>query len=137
MASLRPAPSRGDPMTAESQQTTRKPSTPRRSRRLTAGKRLIAEMSSEGDSFSVRMLIDQAAHTADLIENLRKLTSGDLATWTTLKLGPQVVQVVIDSPIREMRQLGSELRHLLAEIHRQRADIPIGDDDDDVLAGLD
>jgi hypothetical protein len=100
-------------------------------RAKTAGQRLVAELSQPNDPYSVRLLIEQAAYQADVLDKLRKLTSGELAEWTTLKLGPQVVAVTIDNPIREARQVTTELRHLLAEIHRQRANIPMGDDDDD------
>lgn len=103
-----------------------------------AGQRLRDEMSGDADSFSVQTLIDQAAHTAELIAKLRQITDGDAKTLVSLKLGTgQTVNVTVDSPIREMRQLGAELRHLLSEIHRQRAGIPLGDPDDDVLDGLD
>lgn len=95
-------------------------------------------MSKPNDPYSVQLLIDQAAHTVNQLDKLRKLTSGEIAEWLTLKLGPQVVAVTVDNPIREARQLTTELRHLLAEIHRQRAGIPMGDDDenDDVTANL-
>lgn len=99
--------------------------------RKTAGQRLVAELSKPGDSYSVQLLIDQAAHTVNHLDKLRKLTSGELSEWVSLKLGPQVVSVTVDNPIREARQLTTELRHLIAEIHRQRAGIPMGDDDDD------
>ena len=113
------------------------PPRPRRSPRKSDGQLLRAELSRDDDTFSVRTLIGQAAHAADMIEKLRRLTSGDLSEWMSLKLGPQVVSVIIDSPVRELRQLNTEIRNTLAEIHRQRAHIPKDPDDDDVLAGLD
>lgn len=97
----------------------------------TAGQRLTDEMGRDQDSFSVRLLIEQAADIADVIERLRGLINGEVSEWASLKLGPQVVQVVIDEPVKRRRELSTELRHLLAEIHRQRANIPLDADDDD------
>ena len=104
-----------------------------------AGQRLIDELRHDGDSFSVRFLINQAAIHADHLEKLRRLLDGDDAEWFTLGLGPQVVAVRVDSPLREHRQLSTELRHLIAEIHKQRAGVGPGggsDDDDDVTQNL-
>ena len=72
-----------------------------------------------------------------MIAKLRKLTSGDISTWTTLKLGPQVVQVVVDSPVRELRQQSADLRRALLDLNRLRAGANAGSEDDDVLDGLD
>ena len=96
----------------------------------TAGQRLIAEMSHPRDTYSVQLLIEHAADLADLNEKLRQLIAGDMSEWLSLKLGPQVVSVVIDDPVRRRKELSTEIRHLLAEIHRQRADIPMDPDDD-------
>lgn len=90
----------------------------------TLGDRLRTEMSEDKDTFSVRMLIDQAADIADLIEGLRRVISGNADEWMSLKLGPQVVSVSIDDPVRMRATLSRELRSLLAEIHKQRADLP-------------
>lgn len=128
MAPMTPPRPRRTPRSAPAQVSPRK----------SDGQQLRDELSKDGDSFSVRTLIAQAADIADLIEKLRAITSGDASTLVTLKLGTsQVVQITVDSPVRERRQLAAELRHLLAEIHRQRADVPKEPDDDDVLAGLD
>ncbi len=92
----------------------------------TLGDRLRREMSEDNDTFSVRMLIDQAADIADLIEGLRRIISGNAAEWLSLKLGPQVISVAIDEPVKMRASLSRELRGLLAEIHKQRAPQPSG-----------
>lgn len=103
-----------------------------------AGDRLTDELSKPGDPYSVTKLIERAAQHANWLEKLDGLLSGSRSEWIRLRLNrDQVVEVQVDNPLREARQLTTELRHLLAEIHRQRAGIPMGDDDDDdVLNGL-
>ncbi|OBK61227.1 hypothetical protein A5656_12120 [Mycobacterium gordonae] len=94
----------------------------------TAGQTLIDELSRQDDTFSVRLLIEQAAQVADMRAKYLALVNGDVAEWVKLSLGPQVVEVKIDSAAREARMLMTELRHLLAEIHKQRADKPTDPD---------
>ncbi|MGB0972845.1 MAG: hypothetical protein ACPGVG_18085 [Mycobacterium sp.] len=96
-----------------------------------ASQRVFDELSTPKDTFAVQLLIEQLADLAEINEKLRRLTSGDLAEWVSLKLGPQVVQVSVDDPIRRRKEVSTEMRQLLAEIHRQRADLPIDPDDDD------
>lgn len=104
----------------------------------TPGERLIAELSHAGDSYSLQILIDRAAQTADWLDKLGALINGRRAAWMHVRVNrDQVLEVRIDGAMRESRQLTTELRHLLAEIHRQRASIPMGPDDDDDLAGVD
>ena len=114
---------------------------------ITAGRRLIAEMARDGDPFSITLLIKQAARVADRLDVLDRLISGRTETWLALDLGRVVVgegdqparvvvEASIDKPVLEERQQTTMLRHLLAEIHRQRAAIPMGVEDDDVLDGL-
>jgi len=103
----------------------------------TAGSRLVAQLSTDDDTYSVKVLIERAGKTADWLERLDRVINGDRREWLLLKVGTDTVEVMVDSPIREARQLQTELRHLLAEIFRQRAKIPMSDDDDDdVLTGL-
>lgn len=97
----------------------------------TAGQRVFDELSDERDTFSLRLLIEQLADLADINEKLRRLCSGDLKEWTSLKLGPQVVAVMIDDPIKRRKEISTEMRQLLSEIYKQRADLPIDPDDDD------
>lgn len=97
----------------------------------TAGQRVFDELSHERDTFSLRLLIEQLADLADINEKLRRLTSGDLKEWVSLKLGPQTVAVMIDDPIKRRKEISTEMRQLLSEIYKQRADLPIDPDDDD------
>lgn len=112
-----------------------------------AGDRLRTELTQPGDSYGVTVLINQAARVADRLDVLDKLLSGHEATWvkldpprvidTTDKIATIRVDVRIDSPILEERQQTTVLRHLLSEIHKQRAGIPGNPgDDDDVMEGL-
>ena len=86
------------------------------------------------DSITVRELIGHAAQFADLIERCDALIAGKRSAWMDVRItSDQVVEVRIGDVVRERRQLTSELRHLLAEIHKQRAGLPLSFDDDDVL----
>lgn len=101
---------------------------------VTAGKRLAAELSGDGDSVTVRELIGHAAQFADLIERCDQLIAGKRSAWMQVRVNSeQVVEVRISDVVRERRQLTAELRHLLAEVHKQRANIALNFDDDDVL----
>jgi hypothetical protein len=107
-------------------------------RTKTAGQRLIDELSQPDDPYTLQMLIGRAAQTADWLDKLADLINGKRAAWMHVRVNrDQVLEVRIDGAMRESRQLTTELRHLLAEIHRQRASIPMGPDDDDDLAGID
>ncbi|WP_231896915.1 hypothetical protein [Mycobacteroides stephanolepidis] len=80
-------------------------------------------------------LIRQAARVADRLETLAGINSGVESSWVRLDLrgivsaaddnGRKPVTVIveakIDSTIAEERQQTTLLRHLLAEIHKQRA----------------
>jgi hypothetical protein len=95
-----------------------------------AGARLIAELSKDDDPYSLTFLIEQAGHTADYLERLRQLIDGDRDSWVSLKLGAKTVEVIVNKPLIESRAQAEQLRKLLAEIHKQRASIPIEDEDD-------
>lgn len=101
--------------------------------KTTPGKRLIAELSRDDDPYSLTFLIEQAAHIADYLQRLRELIDGDRDTWLSLSLGAKTVEVVVNKPLVEARAQAEQLRKLLAEIHRQRAAIDTGPDEDDVL----
>lgn len=101
-----------------------------------AGKRLIEELSRDGDPYSLTFLIEQAAHTADYLQRLRELLNGDRDAWLKLKIGAKTVEVIVDKPLVEARAQAEQLRRLLAEISKRRASIQ-SDDEDDVLDGLD
>ena len=102
----------------------------------TAGQRLIDELSREDDPYSLTFLIEQAAISADHLEQLNALLRGDRDAWLKLKIGVKTVEVVVDNVFVQRRQQSVALSRQLAEIVRQRAAIPDGDDDGDVLADL-
>lgn len=111
-----------------------------------AGEVLRAKLSKDGDPYGVTLLINQAARIADRLEGLDRLLSADDSIWLRLdpvrvvELSPTIaevrVHVRVDKPLIEERNLATLLRNLLAEIHKQRAGIPGGPDDDDVMDGL-
>jgi hypothetical protein len=103
----------------------------RRAIKPTAGARLIAELAKDDDPFSVTLLIEDAAQTADFLERLRPVLNGDRRGWLELKLGAKTVEVVVTNPLVQYRQLSEHLRRLLVTIHGQRASIPGVDDDGD------
>ncbi|WP_244275072.1 hypothetical protein [Mycobacterium europaeum] len=98
---------------------------------------MTQELSRRGDPFSIRLLIERAAHTADWLEKCTELLNGKRSAWMHVRVNrDQVLEVRIDNALREARQLTVELRHLMAEIHRQRAALPMGPAEDDDLADL-
>lgn len=102
-----------------------------------AGKRLVKELSHDDDTYSIKVLIARAGETAGWLERLDAIINGDQREWLRLIVHDDTVEVHVDNAIREARQLQTELRHLLAEIFKQRAKIPMSDDDDgDVTANL-
>jgi RecA/RadA recombinase len=111
---------------------------PTRRRKLpvvSAGARLVTELSRDDDPFSLRFLIEQTGHIADYLERSHQVLSGDRQAWLEVKIGAKTVEVQVTNVLVQHRQLAEQLRKLLAEISRQRAadvDLP-GDDvlDDD------
>lgn len=104
---------------------------------VSAGQRLISELSRPGDPYSLTLLIEQAAFTADHLATLRGLLAGDRDAWVRVRIGAKIVEVVVNNLVSEARQQTELLRRLLGEIHRQRgaAVTPPGGEDDD-LAGV-
>lgn len=97
----------------------------------------MAELSRDGDTYELKLRIEHAAKLADYIEKCDDLLTGKRGAWMQVKVNrDEVLEVNVSDPLRERRQLTSELRHLLAAIHGLRAKIAISDDDDDVLEGL-
>lgn len=100
-----------------------------------AGERLRAQLERKEDGPGLTALIRQAARVADRLEMLAGINSGVESSWVRLDLrgivaaaddnGKNPVTVIveakIDSTIAEERQQTTLLRHLLAEIHKQRA----------------
>ena len=90
----------------------------------TAGQQLIDELSKPEYPYSLRFLIEQAAHTADYVERLRALHAGDPDAWLKVKIGVKTVEVVVNDPLKEARMQSEQLRRLLVEIHRQIDQLP-------------
>lgn len=102
----------------------------------TAGQRLSEGLSETNDPFALTILIVEAARIADRLEKLDALLSGDRAVWARLRETREGdIVVTVDSALSEARQQATVLKHLLAEIHRQRAQAPRESTDDD-LAGM-
>ena len=103
----------------------------------TAGQRLLAELSAPGDDYSLQLLVQRAAHTADWLEKLDALLAGEKAAWATIRIGrDDVAELKIDNALSEARQQTTVLRHLLGAIHQRRSGVPMVADDDDDLANL-
>ena len=111
-----------------------------RSRRTgRSGARLVAELSKDGDPYSITIMIVEAGRIADRLDKLAALLAGERkAWWLQACVGrDQVLEVKVDNALGEARHQATTLRGLLAEIHRQRAGIAMPpDDDDDILAGI-
>lgn len=86
----------------------------------TAGQLLIAELAKENDPYSLRFLIQEAAHIADYLERLHALHAGDRDAWLKVKIGVKTVEVVVNDALKEARMQAEQLRRMLAEIHRQQ-----------------
>lgn len=116
--------------------TPRKRTTPPVTSEPTAGQRLVTELAHPTDPYSLTFLIEQAGHIADYLDSLNTLLRGDRDAWLKVKIGAKTVEVIVNNPLVEARQLTEQLRKLLGEIHRQRASIPMAPERDDDLAGL-
>lgn len=105
-------------------------------RRKTAGQRLISDLSHQGDPYAITVMVIEAGRIVDRLEKINALLSGDESSWAQLTEGrDSIVEVRVDNALAEARQQATVLRHLIAEVGRQRAQItePTADDD---LAGL-
>lgn len=104
----------------------------------TAGELLRAELALDGDPVGIRMLVRQAARIADRLEALDLLLSGHADAWAVLSLprsdakrGRIVVEVQVAEPLKEERALAVLFRSVLADIHKQRAGLKGGGEDDE------
>ena len=109
---------------------------PRKAKPPTAGQRLITELSKPDDPYSLTFLIEQAGQIATYLESLNALLNGSRADWLQVRIGAKTVEVIVNNPLREARQMTEQLRRLLGSIHSQRASIPMDDPENDDLAGL-
>jgi hypothetical protein len=97
----------------------------------TAGQRLLEALSRPGEPYAVGVMVDEAARIADRLEKLDALLSGQKSAWLSLRNGRDgAIEVKVDAALQESRAQATCLRGLLYEIHRQRANIAIGPDDD-------
>jgi hypothetical protein len=109
----------------------RKPAAP------TAGERLVADLGRDDDPYGIKVMVTEAGRIADRLDTLAALLSGERSSWLSLKLGrDKQIEVKVDNALGEARHQATTLRGLLAEIHRQRAGIPMGPDEDDDLDGI-
>lgn len=103
----------------------------------TAGNRLVADLAHDDDGYRITVMIVEAGRIADRLEKLDALLSGERESWLSLRLGrDKQLEVKVDNALGEARHQATTLRGLLAEIHRQRAGIPMGPDDEDIVDGL-
>ncbi|AWN02603.1 terminase small subunit [Mycobacterium phage Xavia] len=119
-------------MTAKSTANTRRKAAKlaQESPKPTAGERLMAELARDDDPYSLTLLIVEACRMADRLERCNELLEGREDAWMRLKVGRDVVEVHVDKVLAEARQCATVFRHYLADIHRQRAGISTGPDDD-------
>lgn len=103
---------------------------------LTAAERLVSELTQPNDPYSITIMVTEAGRVADRLEKLDALLTGKRSAWMHVRVSrDQVLEVRVDNALGEARQQTAVLVRLLHQIHRQRANIP-GPDPDDDLAGL-
>jgi hypothetical protein len=109
----------------------------RRKPEPTAGERLVADLTREGDPHGITVMVTEAGRIADRLDRLAALLSGERSSWLSLKLGrDKQIEIKVDNALGEARHQATTLRGLLAEIHRQRARVPLLDGEDDDLDGI-
>jgi hypothetical protein len=97
----------------------------------TAGDRLLADLSRPGDPYSITVMITEASRIADRLDRLAALLAGERSSWLSLRAGRDgAIEVKVDNALQEARAQATTLRGLLYEIHRERAGIEIGSEDD-------
>ena len=87
-----------------------------------AGERLRAELGREGDSFSVSLLIEQAARNADRLDRINDLLAGDSTAWFEVEIAGQVAEVRVTNLVVEERQRSAALQKILVDIARMRGE---------------
>jgi hypothetical protein len=102
-----------------------------------AGERLVADLSRDGDPYSITVMVTECGRIAARLEKLAALLAGEKSAWATVSIGRDgVAELKIDKGLQEARAQATTLRGLLYEIHRQRANIQIEPGDEDDLADL-
>jgi hypothetical protein len=102
-----------------------------RAKTPTAGERLVEDLSRSDDPYSITVMVTEAGRIADRLDRLAALLSGERSAWMQVKLGREKqLEIKVDSALQEARAQATTLRGLLYEIHRERANITIGSDDD-------
>lgn len=101
---------------------------------ISAGQRLIAEFSQDGDPYSYTFQVEQTAHVADHLQKLTDLLNGDRDSWLEVKIGAKTVEVIVTDVLRQHRATAAQLEKSLGVLRRQRAILDAGGDgEDDVL----
>lgn len=100
------------------------------------GELLTADLSRGGDPYSITVMVAEAARIADRLHRLDAILAGDETSWARLVGGRDgVLEVRVDNALAEARQQATVMRHLIAAVLAQRAQLDDPDADDD-LAGL-
>ena len=102
------------------------------------GDDLVAALSTESDPLNLQVMICEAGRIVDRLAKFNALLDGDIETWTRVVTARDAtIELRVDNVMSEARQQTTVLRHLLAEIARQRGNpANPGADDDDGLDGL-
>ena len=94
----------------------------RRGRVPGAGDRLRSELGRDGDSYSVSLLIEQAARNADRLDVINDLLAGDSKAWFEVEIAGAVAEVRVTNLVVEERQRSAALQKILVDIARMRGD---------------
>lgn len=97
------------------------------------GSRLWAAYCERADGEAALAVLEEVCRTADRLDRLDALLTGDADVWCRLveKFGGSLVEVQVDSALAEARQQGAAFRQLLAALSLK------GADDDDADGWLD
>jgi len=100
----------------------------------TNGQVLADALARKNDTAIVSQLIERAGRFRDMIDRCDGLIQGKQSEWMFVRTGrDDVLEVNIGDAAKQVKNLTTEFRQLLAEINRQRASVPASVDDDDVL----
>lgn len=100
----------------------------------TGGQLLVEALTRKGDSVVVTQLIERAGRFRDMIDRCDALIQGKQSEWMFVRTGrDDVLEVNIGDAAKQVKNLTTEFRQLLAEINRQRSGAAMTDEDDDVL----